>query len=141
MLSVLKNLDLQQYGYHPPLRQAEADTVPATTFMIYMILVSLIRKGTVRTKYGTKREYIQALKAIRAKGMQSIVDIVLNHKAGGDEIEKIKVVKVNPDNRNEAISEPFEIEAFTKFNFPGRKKKYSSFIWDYMCFTGVDYAL
>jgi len=98
------------------------------------------QKGTVRTKYGTKSEYVQALKAIRAKGMQCIVDIVLNHKAGGDEIEKIKVVKVNPDNRNEVISEPFEIEAFTKFTFPGRKKKYSSFIWDYMCFTGVDYA-
>jgi len=98
------------------------------------------QKGSVRTKYGTKREYIQALKAIRAKGMQSIVDIILNHKAGGDEIEKIQVVKVNPDNRNEVISEPFEIEAFTKFTFPGRKKKYSSFIWDYMCFTGVDYA-
>jgi alpha-amylase len=44
------------------------------------------QKGTIRTKYGTRKEYIQALKAIRSKGMQAIVDIVLNHKAGGDEI-------------------------------------------------------
>ncbi|MGH2562912.1 MAG: alpha-amylase [Ginsengibacter sp.] len=98
------------------------------------------QKGTIRTKYGTKREYIEALEAIRAAGMQVMVDIVLNHKAGGDEIEKVNVVKVNPDNRNEVISEPFEMEAFTKFTFPGRNKKYSSFEWNYMCFTGVDYA-
>lgn len=98
------------------------------------------QKGTIRTKYGTKQEYIEAVEAIRAAGMQAIADIVLNHKAGADEIEKIQVVKVNPDNRNEVISEPFEIEAFTKFTFPGRQKKYSDFEWNYMCFTGVDYA-
>jgi alpha-amylase len=98
------------------------------------------QKGSVRTKYGTRQEYIEALEAIHAANMQVIVDIVLNHKAGADETEKIQVVKVNPDNRNESISEPFEIEAFTKFTFPGRQKKYSDFEWNFMCFTGVDYA-
>ena len=33
-----------------------------------------------------------------------------------------------------------EIDAFTKFTFPGRQNKYSSFVWDQHCFTGVDYA-
>jgi alpha-amylase len=98
------------------------------------------QKGVVKTKYGAKRDYIAALKAIRSKGMQPIVDIVLNHKAGGDVMEKVPAVRVNPDNRNEVISEPIEIETYTKFTFPGRKKKYSDFIWDYMCFTGVDHA-
>ncbi len=98
------------------------------------------QKGSVRTKYGTRQEYIDAVKAIHASGMNIIVDIVLNHKAGGDETEKIQVVKVNPDNRNEPVSQPFDIEAFTKFNFPGRNKKYSDFEWNFMCFTGVDYA-
>ncbi len=98
------------------------------------------QKGSVRTKYGTRQEYIDAVKAIHASGMNIIVDIVLNHKAGGDETEKIQVVKVNPDNRNEPVSQPFDIEAFTKFTFPGRKKKYSDFEWNFMCFTGVDYA-
>lgn len=98
------------------------------------------QKGSVRTKYGTREEYLEAIDAVHAAGMNVIVDIVLNHKAGGDEIEKVKVVKVDPGNRNKVISAPFEIEAFTKFTFPGRQKKYSSFIWDYMCFTGVDYA-
>ena len=98
------------------------------------------QKGSVRTKYGTRQEYIDAINAIHASEMQVMVDIVLNHKAGGDEIEKITVVKVDPDDRNKVISDPFEIEAYTKFTFPGRNKKYSEFIWDFMCFTGVDCA-
>ncbi|MEO6682807.1 MAG: alpha-amylase [Ginsengibacter sp.] len=98
------------------------------------------QKGSVRTKYGTRQEYLEAIEAIHKEGMQVMVDIVLNHKAGGDEIEKINVVKVNPDNRNQELSAPFEIEAFTKFTFPGRNKKYSDFKWDFQCFSGVDYA-
>lgn len=98
------------------------------------------QKGSVRTKYGTKQEYIDAIDAIHHEGMRAMVDIVLNQKAGGDEIEKIKVVKVDPDNRTKVISAPFEIESFTKFNFPGRGKKYSDFEWTSRCFSGVDYA-
>jgi alpha-amylase len=98
------------------------------------------QKGSVRTKYGTRQEYLDAIDAVHKCGMRVMVDIVLNHKAGGDELEKIKVVKVNPENRTKVISAPFEIEAFTKFTFPGRAKKYSAFEWDHMCFSGVDYA-
>lgn len=97
------------------------------------------QKNSVRTKYGTKQEYIDAIKAIHEAGMQVYVDIVLNHKAGGDEVELIKVRKVDPEDRTKFISEPFDIEAYTKFTFPGRKGKYSDFIWDFHCFTGVDY--
>lgn len=98
------------------------------------------QKGSIRTKYGTRKEYLDAIKALHDAGLQVIVDIVLNHKGGGDELEKVMAVKVNSDNRNEFISEPIEIEAFTKFTFPGRNKKYSDFIWTHQCFTGVDYA-
>lgn len=98
------------------------------------------QKGSVRTKYGTRQEYLEAIDSVHASGMNVIVDIVLNHKAGGDEIEKVKVVKVDTNNRDKVISAPFEIEAFTKFTFPGRQKKYSQFVWDYQCFSGVDYA-
>lgn len=98
------------------------------------------QKGSVRTKFGTRDEYFDAIDAIHESGMRVIVDIVLNHKAGGDELEKIRVVKVNPENRTKVVSPPIEIEAFTKFTFPGRDKKYSEFIWDYMCFSGVDHS-
>jgi alpha-amylase len=97
------------------------------------------QKGSVKTKYGTKQEYLDAIKAVHDAGMQVYVDIVLNHKAGADEPELIKVRKVDPEDRNKFISEPFDIEAYTKFTFPGRKGEYSDFIWDYRCFSGVDY--
>src|SRR5450432_2167446 len=97
------------------------------------------QKGSVRTKYGTKREYIDAIHAAQQAGLEIYVDIVFNHRGGADEAELIKVRKVDPENRNVFISEPFDIEAFTRFTFPGRKGKYSQFIWDHRCFSGVDY--
>jgi alpha-amylase len=97
------------------------------------------QKGSVRTKYGTKEEYIEAIHSAQQAGLKIYVDIVFNHKGGADEAELIKVRKVDPEDRNKFLSDPFDIEAFTKFTFPGRKQKYSSFVWDYKCFTGVDY--
>lgn len=98
------------------------------------------QKGSVRTKYGTKQEYLNAIKTLHQHGIQVYADIVLNHKGGADEAERITVKKVDEDDRTKFISEPFTIDAFTKFTFPGRKGKYSNFIWDHNCFTGVDYA-
>jgi len=97
------------------------------------------QKGSVRTKYGTKKELLDAIGAVHKAGMQVYVDIVMNHMAGADEPELIKVRKVDPEDRTKFISEPFDIEAYTKFTFPGRKGKYSPFIWDYRCFSGVDF--
>ncbi len=97
------------------------------------------QKGSVRTKYGTIAEYLEAVKELHNNGLQVIADIVVNHKAGADESEKVLAVKVDWDDRNKAVSEPTEIEAFTKFTFPGRNKKYSTFAWDHQCFSGVDY--
>ena len=98
------------------------------------------QKNSVRTKYGTRQELEAATKAMHDAGIRVIVDVVLNHMGGADETEKVMVRKVDPENRNEFISEPFEIEAYTKFTFPGRKGKYSAFIWDFHCFSGIDYA-
>jgi alpha-amylase len=98
------------------------------------------QKNSIRTKFGTKEEYRAAVDQLHEAGLQVYVDIVLNHMGGGDELEKIWVKQVDPENRNRFISEPFEIEAFTKFTFKGRNGKYSDFIWDHRCFTGVDYA-
>lgn len=96
-------------------------------------------KGSIRTKYGTKEEYIQAVEALHAENIGIYVDIVLNHLGGGDETEKMQVLKMDPENRSQPISEPYEIEAYTKFTYPARNGKYSTFQWDYTCFSGVDY--
>jgi alpha-amylase len=97
------------------------------------------QKGTVRTRHGTKDEYLACIRAFHKQGIQVLADIVLNHKNGADETEKIEVQKVNPHNRNEKVGEPETIDAWTKFTFPGRNKKYSDFIWDSRCFTGTSY--
>lgn len=99
------------------------------------------QKGSVRTKYGTREEYLKAIREAHKNNIQVIADVVFNHKAGGDEKEKFPVRKVNPENRNEFISDVFDIEGYTKFIFPGRKGKYSNFIWDWHCFTGLDHAV
>ena len=62
------------------------------------------QKGTVRTKYGTRKEYGDAIEAVHGAGMRVMVDIVMNHKAGGDEAEKIKVVRVDEEDRNKVLS-------------------------------------
>ncbi|WP_262149186.1 alpha-amylase [Chryseobacterium foetidum] len=98
------------------------------------------QKNSIPTKYGTKEDYIKAIKALKEKNIQVIVDIVLGHKAGGDELEKFKVVKVDENNRDKVISREIEIESYTKFTFPGRGKIYSDFEWNFTCFSGVDYA-
>lgn len=97
------------------------------------------QKGTVRTKYGTKQELMEAIDACHEHGIKVYVDIVMNHKAGADESEVFQVVKVAADDRTKEISEPFEIEGWTKFTFPNRKDTYSSFKWGFEHFNGIDY--
>jgi len=97
------------------------------------------QKGTVPTKYGTKDEYLKAVKAFQDAGVQVLADIVLNHRMGADGTEWVEAREVNPENRNEVVSEPEKIETYTVFNFPGRHDKYSDFHWDASCFDGVDW--
>ena len=46
------------------------------------------QKGTVRTKYGTKEEYLKAIKTFQKEGVKVYADIVLNHRLGADERKK-----------------------------------------------------
>ena len=96
------------------------------------------QKGSVKTKYGTRNQFINAVKTLHRYKLSVMADIVLNHKNGADEQEKAPVIKVDTEDRNQVISEPFEKEINTKYYFPGRNKKYSEFIWDWHAFTGVD---
>ncbi|MCM1160358.1 MAG: alpha-amylase [Roseburia sp.] len=97
------------------------------------------QKGTIPTKYGTKNEYIQAIKKLQKEGIAVIADVVLNHKMGADESEQVKALMEAWDNRNQTIGGEEEIEAWTRFTFPGRKGAYSKFQWDQTCFDGVDW--
>ena len=97
------------------------------------------QKGSTRTKYGTNQEYLDAIKAAQAAGLQIYADVVLNHRDGGDETEKVEAVPVDWNNRNQVIGDRREIETYTKFTFPGRGDKYSSFRWDADHFDAVNH--
>lgn len=97
------------------------------------------QKGTVRTKYGTRHEYLRAVRSLQACGLTVISDIVLNQKMGADETEEICSVESAGNDREKNIGKPVSIRAWTKFTFPGRKGRYDDFIWDHTCFDGTDF--
>lgn len=96
-------------------------------------------KGTRGTKWGTKEEYLQCVKALKENGVVSYVDAVLNHKMGADGLETFKAQMVAEDDRTKDVGEPVDIEGWTKYDFPARNGKYSDFKWNFNHFTGVDY--
>lgn len=97
------------------------------------------QKGTIPTKYGTKDEYLNAIKTLKENNVKVIADIVLNHKLGADEVEEVMAIQNDNDDRNVNTSETKLIKAWTKYTFPGRGDKYSSFKWDWTSFHGVDW--
>ena len=97
------------------------------------------QKGSVRTKYGTKEDYLEAITTAQQHGLAVYADVVLNHKLGGDAEEEFKATPFSPDNRFEAIGDQVTIKAWTNFVFPGRDKKYSDFEWHWLHYNAVDY--
>lgn len=97
------------------------------------------QKGSVRTKYGTREDLENLITKAHELGLAIYADVVLNHKAAADEKETFMAVEVARDNREQEIGEPHDIEAWTKFTFPGRDNKYSEFKWNHEHFSGVDY--
>jgi alpha-amylase len=98
------------------------------------------QKGSVRTKYGTRQQYLKAIESAHLAGMQVYADVVLNHKAGADDTQWVKAARVHYDNRNFHYGDETWIESWTHFHFPGRGDKYSDFKWHYRHFDGVDWA-
>lgn len=134
----LKEIGISKVWMPPAFKGTGSNDVGYGVYDIYD-LGEFDQNGTVRTKYGTKEDYLRAIQSLKDQGIMPISDIVLNHKANGDAKEKFEVIKVNPNNRQEKISDPYEIEAWTQFNFPGRQNAYSDFKWHWYHFTGVDY--
>lgn len=96
------------------------------------------QKGTVRTKYGTKRAYLRAIRRLRLAGLNVLCDVVLNQRLGADEPETFPARRVDEADRRRVAPEAEEITAHTRFTFPGRRGRYSAFAWDHRRFTGVD---
>ena len=70
----------------PPAYKANAGGM-SVGYDVYDIydLGEFDQKGSVRTKYGTRKEYIDAVKVARDAGLKIYPDVPLNHLAGADE--------------------------------------------------------
>ena len=97
------------------------------------------QKGTVRTKYGTRQQYIDAVKSLQGAGIEVYADTVKNHRIGGDTAEVVKASPFSQDDRLNPIGGMREIKCYTHYKFPGRKGKYSNFEWHWWHFDAVDY--
>lgn len=97
------------------------------------------QKGSIKTKYGSKDEYLECIEVLKQNDIESYADIVLNHKMGADKLQTIPATKVDWGNHNLQISNQETVRVATKFTFPGRKHKYSEFEWNWTHFDGIDY--
>ena len=92
------------------------------------------QKGSVRTKYGTKEQYLSAVRALQQAGLQVYADTVLNHRTGADGTEDVRAIPFPQDDRLRAVGPTRAIRAHTRFEFPGRRGQYSAFTWDAQTF-------
>jgi alpha-amylase len=97
------------------------------------------QKGSIRTKYGTKDEYIAAVQAAKQAGLNIYADVVFNHRMGGDAEEEFEAIPFAFGDRNRPIGDAQQVKSWTQFQFPGRGDKYSSMKWCWWHFDSVDY--
>ena len=111
-----------------------------TGYAIYDLfdLGEFAQKGSVRTKYGTKSEYLSAIKTCRANGIEVYADAVFNHKMGGDYEEEFEAVPLDEYNRHHALGAAQRIQSWTGFDFPGRGEIHSKMKWNWHHFDSVD---
>lgn len=94
--------------------------------------------STVATRYGTRAQFEAAISAAKAAKLQVYEDIVFNHKFAADATEAVPATPVWNDNRNAEAGEERTIQAYTRFDFPGRGDIYSPMKWNHTHFDAVD---
>ncbi len=133
----MADLGITNVWLPPAYKSARGTHEPGYAVYDLFDLGEFDQRGSVRTKYGTKEDYLACINAFHEKSIGILADIVLNHKVFADEEEDVPVKEVDINNRNEIISEEHNIRAYTKFTFPGRHGQYSDFTWDWHSFTGI----
>jgi alpha-amylase len=157
----LREIGIDAVWIPPAYKGASGDSSSGYDVYDHFDLGEFNDRNTDRTKYGKKQELHDAINALHGykkldngdlvkdgdkKYIQVYGDIVLNHRAGGDEDDFWQAIRVDKNNRNNERWEPgfesglIEIKAFTKFNFPARRNKYSSFTWKARHFDSVDFT-
>ncbi|KAI7217253.1 glycoside hydrolase family 13 protein [Hortaea werneckii] len=100
------------------------------------------QKFTRSVKWGSREELNDLLQAAKQQGVEIIWDSVLNHKTAGDGTEETWAVEVDGEDRRVETCSPKKIEAWLKYDFPGRASagmKYSKMRWRAEHFNGTDW--
>ncbi|CAI6342040.1 unnamed protein product [Periconia digitata] len=97
------------------------------------------QRGSRSTKWGPKESLLLLADQAKNLTVDLYFDAVLNHRCGGDAKEVITAVEVDTDNRLKTICAPKQVEAWLKFEFPGRQGKYSSLRYDWRMFNASDW--
>lgn len=134
----LKNRGIDAVWIPPVTKGMSAEDTGYAPYDLYD-LGEFDQKGSVATKYGTKKQLLDAIRTCHDHNIQVYADVVMNHKAGADDTEVFQVIEVDPNDRTKEVSDPFDIEGWTKFTFPNRDNKYSSFKWGFEYFNGTDF--
>ena len=99
-------------GCRRPTRATSAATTSGYGVYDMYDLGEFDQKGTVRTKYGTRDEYLAAIRELQSAGLAVYADIVWNHRLGADGSEVVRATPlldvrpaaaVGPDPRGRGV--------------------------------------
>ncbi|RDB26138.1 Glucan 1,4-alpha-maltohexaosidase [Hypsizygus marmoreus] len=134
----LAKLGFTQIWLPPPNKAAVKDGRGYDAYDLWD-LGEFEQKGAVETRWGTREELLSACEVAKQRGVDILIDAVLNHKLGADRLETFPAVPVNTHDRLKDAGPEREVEGWTAFDFPGRNKKYSALRWTQEHFTGLDW--
>lgn len=136
---VLKKLGATAVWFPPATKAVKGkQDMGYATYDIYD-LGEFKQKGSIGTKYGTKEEYIAAIRAMKDAGINVYADIAVRQKLGADKIETVTAAEFNSKDGPQMLGNKKTVGALSGFTFPGRKKKYSAFKWNWQHFAGIDW--
>nr|BAW15172.1 alpha-amylase [Pholiota microspora] len=134
----LAELGVTQVWLPPPNKAAEPKGRGYDAYDLWD-LGEFDQKGSIKTRWGTREELLQACKVAKEHGIDILIDAVLNHKLGADKTETFRVIPVHETNRLRDAGHARNIKGWTAFDFPGRGDKYSTLRWNHEHFTAVDW--
>lgn len=136
--SKLKTLGVTSLWVPPAYKCAKGDK--DTGYAVYDLydLGEFDQKGSIPTKYGTKKDYLEMIREVQKKGLDVYGDILLNYKAGPDAPDLITGEEFNTSSRIQMVGDEKNVCGW-KYTFPGRNQKYSDFTWDWSHFEGIDW--
>lgn len=135
----LKKMGATAVWFPPAVKCAQGDEdMGYATYDLYD-LGEFDQKGSVATRYGTKDEYLEAIRAFKAQGIDVYADIALKAKLGADKIDLVEAGEFNSKPGPQMIGNKRTVGALSGFTFSGRKDKYSEFKWNWTHFQGINW--